>query len=251
MKSVVITNATSIPDYAFYDCYYLTSITIPETVTSIGYYAFYNCQSLRIFCGVDSQPDGWNYYWNSNGRPVVWGYDGTEHTYTFDTNGGDAIDTITSSLTIELPTPTYEGYYFGGWYLTSDFSGEAVSSPYYNSENVTLYARWLDTDGTSFETAFEIASGETQTVVIDEYGEYVYFVFTPTYTGYHSIYSQGSYDTYGYIYNSSQSQLAYNDDGGTNANFSFSHYMYAGSTYYIGVRMYSSSQTGTFTITVN
>ena len=37
---------TSIGDYAFYYCFSLTSVTIPDSVTSIGYYAFLNCTSL-------------------------------------------------------------------------------------------------------------------------------------------------------------------------------------------------------------
>ena len=39
-------NVTSIGERAFYCCYNLTSITIPEGVTSIGKAAFYNCSSL-------------------------------------------------------------------------------------------------------------------------------------------------------------------------------------------------------------
>lgn len=37
---------TNIGDRAFYRCYSLTSITIPESVTSIGNYAFFGCSSL-------------------------------------------------------------------------------------------------------------------------------------------------------------------------------------------------------------
>ena len=37
---------TSIGDWAFYDCYGLTSITIPNSVTSIGSGAFYSCRGL-------------------------------------------------------------------------------------------------------------------------------------------------------------------------------------------------------------
>ena len=46
LKEVVITGGTSIGERAFYECGYLTSITIPNSVTSIGDSAFYDCDSL-------------------------------------------------------------------------------------------------------------------------------------------------------------------------------------------------------------
>ena len=36
---------TNIGDYAFYGCYYIKNITIPDTVVNIGEYAFCNCES--------------------------------------------------------------------------------------------------------------------------------------------------------------------------------------------------------------
>ena len=39
-------NVTSIGKEAFYNCYSLSSVTIPDGVTSIGSFAFYNCISL-------------------------------------------------------------------------------------------------------------------------------------------------------------------------------------------------------------
>lgn len=92
-------SVTSIGDYAFRDCYGLTSITIPDGVTSIGmsafdscynltiitipdsvtsikYRAFFYCDALTVFCKAESQPDSWDSDWNSGYRPVVWGYKG-------------------------------------------------------------------------------------------------------------------------------------------------------------------------------
>jgi len=43
-------------------------------VMSIGDYAFDGCSSLTIYCEAESQPSGWNKYWNYSNRPVVWGY---------------------------------------------------------------------------------------------------------------------------------------------------------------------------------
>ena len=47
LKSIDIPDSvTYIGNYAFFDCWNLKSITIPDSVNEIGNYAFYNCQSL-------------------------------------------------------------------------------------------------------------------------------------------------------------------------------------------------------------
>ena len=66
---------TSIGYRAFSYCTSLRSIVIPSSVTSIGEYAFYGCWSLTIYCEAESEPSGWDYYWNDSNRLVVWGYD--------------------------------------------------------------------------------------------------------------------------------------------------------------------------------
>ena len=43
---VIPSSVTSIGDYAFHDCNYLTSVTIGRSVARIGYYAFLNCSSM-------------------------------------------------------------------------------------------------------------------------------------------------------------------------------------------------------------
>ena len=62
-------------------------------------------------------------------------------TYTFETNGGSQIDSITGTI-ITLPTPTKEGYLFYGWYENEDLSGDKIDSLYYSKENCTLYAKY-------------------------------------------------------------------------------------------------------------
>jgi hypothetical protein len=58
LKSIKISKlVTSIGDYAFHDCFFLTSVTIPAGVTSIGEWAFCSCSSLTsvsIPAGVTS-----------------------------------------------------------------------------------------------------------------------------------------------------------------------------------------------------
>ncbi len=66
LKTVIITDGESIPDYAFRDCSSLTSITIPRSVTSIGDYAFFGCKGLTNIC-VDKR----NTKYHSSGNCLI------------------------------------------------------------------------------------------------------------------------------------------------------------------------------------
>ena len=96
------------------------------------------------------------------------------------------------------------------------------------------------TDITSLNTAY--------TASISSAGQIKYYKYTPSVSGDYTFYSTGSYDTYGYVYDSNLSQLASDDDGGSNSNFSVTYYLYSGRTYYFGAKLYSSSATGSFSV---
>jgi len=66
----------------------------------------------------------------------------------------------------------------------------------------------------------------------------------------YTTYTSSNLDTYGYLYNSSCAYLTSNDDGGTSYNFSFSRSISAG-YYYIMVRAYNSSATGSYHLYVS
>ena len=82
------------------------------------------------------------------------------HTITFNSNGGSAVEPITTSdESITLPTaPTKAPYQFAGWFkdeaLTEPFDGTGITS------NMTVYAKWSDIifsedfEGT-YNTAFD------------------------------------------------------------------------------------------------
>ena len=54
LKTVIITGSTSINNYAFYTCYKLTNISIPDSITNIGDSAFEDCYSLKSITIPDS-----------------------------------------------------------------------------------------------------------------------------------------------------------------------------------------------------
>lgn len=66
----------------------------------------------------------------------------TEYTISFDTLGGDEVESIKykENEDVTLPTPTYASYVFMGWYLSSEYKEEVVSGKF--SSNLTLYAKW-------------------------------------------------------------------------------------------------------------
>ena len=73
------------------------------------------------------------------------------HSINYIANGGtiaaNAPKTfVLGDLPITLPVPTRAGYEFGGWFLSSDFSGAAQTTiPAGTDSNVYVYAKWIKT----------------------------------------------------------------------------------------------------------
>lgn len=90
----------------------------------------------------------------------------------------------------------------------------------------------------------QISVNQGQTVSVADNETAAIFEFKPTKTGYYSFrsYDQGSSDPCGYITDSNNEMLAYNDDteDGDN-NFEMSVYLFAGSTYYLCATSYSGA----------
>ena len=79
-----------------------------------------------------------------------------EFTVTFDTCGGDKMDSITTSIISSEPIPTRNGYAFLGWYLENTYI-DKVTFPYEVTQNITLYAKW---EKNTYNVHFELNGGE-------------------------------------------------------------------------------------------
>ena len=84
-------------------------------------------------------------------------------TVTFETNGGDAIESYKTGIIETAPNSSRTNYIFAGWYVQSDFSGEPVNFPYTLTKPTTFYAKWLPTYQVLFEAngGSEVASFRT------------------------------------------------------------------------------------------
>lgn len=284
--SVVIPEGVvEIGDYAFYDCsnlvnvtfpvtlekigsdafgycYDLGNIVIPEFVTSIGSYAFSGASDACFFIKVASKPSGWSSSWKSSSARAIWGYTGEIATYTFEMNGGVAIDPISSDMPIMLPgSATKDGWYFAGWYTNPELTGSAVSGEYYDPANTTLYAKWIGEAeyleqflGKSFDQPIKLTAGVSVTKIIKK-GEPIYFVLTVTETRSYTIgssvadSSNNNPDMKCTMYDADRSEISSDDDGGPGYQFEITRTLYAGETYYFEVDTWTSAG-GEFTITV-
>ena len=164
----------------------------------------------------------------------------TFYKTTFNSNGGSVSPSyiITKGgSSITLPTPIKNGFIYDGWSTSSNAtSGSKTITP---SSNSTYYAVW---------TAESISSGNEKTVSISNPGECKYFKFVPTTSAHYSFYSTGSYDTFGYIYDSNMRELSRDNNGGDSKNFSLTYVMRAGNTYYLCAKLYNVSDIGRFNV---
>jgi len=95
-----------------------------------------------------------------------------------------------------------------------------------------------------------LALNQSKSVTISTAGGQREYAFIPDVSGKYNFSSSGSFDTYGYLLDSSKTQLTSNDDGGSGLNFSITYDLIAGRTYYLRTKFYSNSTTGTFTVKV-
>jgi uncharacterized repeat protein (TIGR02543 family) len=114
-------------------------------------------------------------------------WEGNHYTLTFDAQSGvvsPANATVTyGSVVGTLPTPTYTGYTFVGWYTSTNGGGTEYTATitYSTAGNLTVYAQWT---ANSYTLTFDPQSGtvnSTNATVI--YGSVVGTLPTPTRTG--------------------------------------------------------------------
>lgn len=147
-------------------------------------------------------------------------------------------------------TPASSEYVFKHWVVTLTDSGSTTTI----EDNPCSFTV---TYNASFEAVFEavpsgeltIVAGETKLVNINA-GEITYLKFTPSTSGIYEFTSLGTSDddVVGYLYDANKSQIATDDDTAGNRQFLITQELTANTTYYWGVKYYSTSKTGSVNV---
>lgn len=122
----------------FKNCKALQSITLKNSISDVKASAFQGCENLTIYSTRSK-----DYYkdskWNVSARPVFW---------NCAINNGKVTEIVKSDANMTnanavngINNPYCNGYTFGGWYVTSDFSGEQYGD-IAAAPDGNLYASW-------------------------------------------------------------------------------------------------------------
>jgi len=99
-----------------------------------------------------------------------------------------------------------------------------------------------------YSTMSVTSSLQSQSRSIDPTGDNDYIRFYAQAGKNYIFYTEGSTDTYGYLYDSNQNQLTYDDDSGSGLNFWIEYPITSSGYYFLRVRGYSSSTKGPYTL---
>lgn len=139
--------------------------------------------------------------------------------------------------------PFVEMWYYGGYpNYGVDFTYDTMVADY----NSVVSSEGEVARAPQLSITYSVVPSATYDVSVSgtlELGDYHWYKITPSYSGVHVFYSQGSVDMYGELFQGA-TRLTANDDGGDGFNFRISYSLTAGTTYYLKVRGYDFEATG-------
>jgi uncharacterized repeat protein (TIGR02543 family) len=155
--------------------YFGDSIPLPNNPTRLGYtfQGWYRDSNYNNYFSLSSFP--------SMNMTLYAKWLVNQYTITFNTNGGNAIQTQTKNYnaSLSIPTPAQVGHSFAGW-----FTDVGLSQPFIftnmPAQNITLYAKWTINQ---YTITFETNGGSIISSITGNYGDSVTAPSNPTWEG--------------------------------------------------------------------
>ncbi|XMB73102.1 InlB B-repeat-containing protein [Mycoplasmatota bacterium WC30] len=151
-------------------------IILPDEPTKMGYSfgGWYLDEGTTMLFNLTTMP---------NEDIVVYSaWNINQYTITFDSNGGNALESITQEFNSQITQPdfpTKEGYSFEGWFIDSELLIEYFF-PTMPGEDVLLYAKWSINQ---YEINFIENGGSEVENIIDDFNKVVEAPVSPTKVG--------------------------------------------------------------------
>ena len=164
----------------------------------------------------------------------------------------DGVEQERISGTVDWQQKTYgisSGSYTLKWAYTKDSSVNSGSDCCW-LDKVEFCGDSYEPDNSfdQYSTMSVTSSLQSQSRSIDPTGDNDYIRFYAQADKNYIFYTEGSTDTYGYLYDSNQNQLTYDDDSGSGLNFRIEYPITSSGYYFLRVRGYSSSTKGPYTL---
>ena len=182
-------------------------------------------------------------------------YDGAVE-YDWSVNGGTLDDDSAATPTWTRPSVTSNTNYTVSLTITVRGSGTTARNSTSDTDSATRSSQVRDTGSTSGDHGNDRASATTVTIPSTTAGTLTrsdrdYFRIEVGQAGSLTLQTRSNIDTYGTLYDSDGSQITRNDDGGRDYNFRISRSSIGAGVYYLQVRGFRSSTTGTYSLEVS
>ena len=200
-----------------------------EKSGDVDFFKFVLSSKKDVIIYSDSSIDTYGYLYSSNGSQITQD-DDSGPGYNF------RINRTLNAGTYYIKTRHYSNRYTGSYRLRV-----SATTPIAKSSK--------DDHSNSFTGATYISSSGLKVGTINSVGDVDFFRFYLSSRKNINIYTTGSTDTYGYLYNQHGSQISDNDDSGPGYNFKFVKTLNPG-WYYVKVRHYSRRRTGSYSLNV-
>lgn len=141
---VIPSRVTTIEDAAFYECKYLTRVTLPASVKEISYYAFKpsGARQIRFFVKAGTYAYEWVKKNAASFNFVISAAYEIAYVLGGGTNNSKNPTMYEKGDYISLYDPSRAGYIFKGWFLDAAFKKSADLVDTSKGNKITFYAKW-------------------------------------------------------------------------------------------------------------